>query len=326
MNVSRILVTGATGFVGKALCPALLESGHVVRRAVRQPVVADRTDGPAACARLETAVVGDITAETNWAEALASVDVVIHLAARVHVMRDHALDPLGEFRRVNVAGSEHLARAAAEAGVKRIVFVSSIKVNGEETQCGRLYRETDVPAPRDAYGVSKWEAEVALRRVAQSTGLELVIMRPPLVYGPGVKGNFAALLDAIARGVPLPLASVRNLRDLVYVENFADAIAVCATHPAAAGQTYLVCDGEPISTPALLRQLAAGMGAASRLVPCPPSLLRIGSALSGKSDPIRRLIGSLRIDDAKMRADLNWAPPRTLQEGLRITAEWRRAR
>lgn len=326
MKSSRILVTGATGFVGKALCAVLLERGHVVRRAVRDATDHDRMGAGREEDRLETVAVGDIAAGTDWSQALASVDVVVHLAARVHVMRDDALDPLSEFRRVNVAGSERLARAAAERGVKRMVFVSSIKVNGEETRGGYAFCEADAPAPEDDYGVSKWEAELALRRVAQATGLELVIVRPPLVYGPGVKGNFAHLLDAVARGTPLPLASVRNLRDLVHVENLADALAVCATHPAAAGQTYLACDGEPISTPDLLRQLAAGMGAPSRLLPCPPSLLRIGGALSGKSDRIRRLLGSLRIDGAKMRTDLNWAPPRTLQEGLRITAEWRRAR
>ncbi len=326
MKLSRILVTGATGFVGTALCAVLLQRGHIVRRALRNAIVEEDADAQPGGERMETVAVGEISANTDWSQALASVDVVIHLAARVHVMRDDAPDPLGEFRRVNVAGAERLARAAAENGVKRMVFVSSIKVNGEETEDGRLFRETDVPAPRDAYGVSKWEAELALHEVARATGLELVIVRSPLVYGPGVGGNFAQLLDLVARSVPLPLASVRNFRDLVYVENLAAALAICATHPAAAGQTYLVCDGRPISTPDLLRQLAAGMGVPSRLLPCPPALLRLGGALSGRSEQIRRLLGSLRIDDAKMRTDLNWAQPRTLQEGLQMTAEWYRAR
>ncbi len=319
----RILVTGARGFVGKVLCANLQQRGYRVRGAVRAAGAATERSGREPS---ETAVVGEITPETDWGAALASVDAIIHLAARVHVMRDVAADPLAEFRRVNTAGTERLARSAAAAGVRRLVYVSSIKVNGEETFGDRAFSASDDPAPQDAYAVSKWEAEQALQRVARETGLEIVIVRPPLVYGPGVKGNFAQLLEVAAKGIPLPLGSVRNQRDLIYVANLADALAVCAMHPAAAGQTYLVCDGQPVSTPDLLRKLAVAMGAPARVFSCPPAALRLAGRLTGKTRQMARLLGSLRVDDAKIRTDLHWAPPCTLQQGLQVTAEWRRTR
>lgn len=318
----KFLVTGANGFVGKSLCAELLRQGHAVCAAVRAV--------GAPIENIEMAVVGSIGGMTDWAAALHGVEVVIHLAARVHVMREVAADPLAEFRRVNVAGTEHLARQAARAGVKRLVYVSSVKVNGESTlspspspasEGGEplCFTELHVPAPQDAYGLSKWEAEQALHRVAAETGPEVVIVRLPLVYGAGVKGNFAQMLKVLAKGIPLPLASVRNLRSLIYVGNLVDALILCATQPAAAGQTYLVNDGEDVATPDLLCWLGEAMGRPARLFPCPPGLLRLAGYVVGKSAQVERLTGSLRVDSSKIRQELGWRPPFSLREGLRLT-------
>jgi len=315
-----VLVTGATGFVGKALCAALGQRGFRVRKAVRTPESGDASAGLTE----EIVRVGAIGEETDWSAALAAIDVVVHLAARVHVMREEARDPLAEFRRVNVAGTERLARAAAAAGVRRLVYVSSIKVNGEATQGDQKYTEADTLAPEDPYGISKLESEQVLHRVARDTGLEIVIIRPPLVYGPGVKGNFIQMLNVLRKGFPLPLASVDNRRSLVYVHNLADALITCATHPAAAGQTYLVSDGEDVSTPQLLRSLGAALGRPARLLPCPPMVLMALAKLAGKGPQAERLLGSLRVESGKIRSQLNWMPPYTLQQGLRATAEWYR--
>jgi nucleoside-diphosphate-sugar epimerase len=309
----KFLITGANGFVGKALCAELLQREYAVRAALR---TAGSTVEP-----MEMVVVGAIDGETDWSAALSGIDVVIHLAARVHVMHDQAADPLAAFRHVNTEGTEYLARAAAASGVKRLVYVSSIKVNGEETYSGQHYKEADVPSPQDPYGISKWEAEQALHRVAAETGLEVVIVRPPLVYGAGVKGNFVQMLKVLAKGIPLPLASVKNLRSLVYIGNFVDALLKCATHPAAAGQTYLVSDGEDVSTPELLRQLGAAMGRPARLLPCPPALLKLGGRMLGKADQIDRLLGSLQVDSSKIRRELGWQPPFNLQQGLYLTVQ-----
>jgi len=331
--MASILVTGTNGFVGSALCDSLVQNGCNVRGAVRRSDVILNS-------KISHISVGEINTLTDWSAALAGVDVVIHLAARVHVMHETSSDPLTEFRKTNVQGTEHLALAAAASGVKRLVFVSSIKVNGESTfpvaasalgkippnpplkKWGTLrsvFSEADEANPQDPYGVSKWEAEQALHRVAAETGLEVVIVRPPLVYGAGVKGNFAQMLKVLAKGIPLPLASVHNLRSLVYIGNFTDALLKCATHPAAAGQTYLVSDGEDVSTPELLRQLGAAMGRPARLLPCPPFLLKLAGRLLGKSDQIDRLLGSLQVDSSKIRRELDWQPPFSLQEGLRLT-------
>ena len=313
----RYLVTGASGFIGDALCRRLEELGVETRRVFR-------TAPAVSLHGIDSWQVGAIDGQTDWSAALRDVDVVIHLAARVHVIHDTVVDPLTEFRRINTAGTEHLARSAAASGARRLVYVSSIKVNGEETPAGRIYTEQDVPAPQDPYAISKWEAEQSLQRVAKETGLEVVIVRPPLVYGAGVKGNFAQMLRVLAKGIPLPLASVSNLRSLVYLGNFVDALLTCATHPAAAGQTYLVSDGEDVSTPALLRQLGAAMGHPARLLPCPPALLKMAGRVLGKSAQVERLLGSLQVDSSKIRCDLGWQPPFTLQQGLQATAEWYR--
>lgn len=339
----RALITGTNGFVGQSVCAQAVRQGLSVRGALRK--YGDVR------ANIGAVTVGEITGTTDWSGALRDVDVVIHLAARVHVMHDDAANPLDEFRKVNVAGTERLARSAAASGVKRLVYVSSIKVNGESTLSPsssdgatshstrppkdgdqaagyparrrgerNIFTESDIPSPQDPYGVSKWEAEQALHRVAAETGLEIVIVRPPLVYGPEVKGNFAQMLKILAKGIPLPLASVRNLRSLVYVENLADALIACATHPDAAGQTYLISDGEDISTPGLLRQLGDAMGHPAQLFPCPPVLLKLAGRLSGKANQIERLVGSLQLDSRKIRRELNWTPPYTLQQGLQKTA------
>ena len=307
--MTSLLVTGGNGFVGRALCSALTQLGHNVTSTVRRRE-------SAAIGQIRRVAVGEINEQTAWTTALADANIVIHLAARVHVMHDTAVDSLAEFRKVNVAGTEHLARSAAASGVKRLVYVSSIKVNGEETPGRQIYSERDIPAPKDSYGISKWEAEQVLHRIAEETGLEVVIVRPPLVYGVGVKGNFAKMLRVVSRGIPLPLASVHNQRDLVYVGNLVDALITCATHPAAAGQTYLVSDGESVSTPELLRYLAEAMGLPSRVFPFPPALLNVVGNMAGKSMQVERLLGSLRVDSSKIRRELNWNPPYTLQQGL----------
>jgi UDP-glucose 4-epimerase len=246
---------------------------------------------------------------------------VVHLAARTHVTRDRADDPLAEFRRVNVEGTLNLARLAAAAGVRRFVFVSSIKVNGDHTLPGRPFTADDAPAPTDAYGLSKHEAEIGLRRVAHSTDLELVVIRPVLVYGPGVKANFLTMMRWVSRGVPLPLGAIHNKRSLVASSNLVDLIIVCLGHPAASGQTFLVSDGEDLSTTTLLRRLAKALGRPARLIPIPAALLSTGAGLVGKAAWARRLCGSLQVDIGKTRDLLGWNPPLKLDDALSKTAQ-----
>jgi len=311
----NILVTGATGFVGTALLKRLgCENCHV-RAAV---LAGERTNHLPAT--VETVVVPSLSETTEYADALRGIDVVVHLAARVHVMDEDAVDPLAQFRRVNVAGTERLARQAATAGVRRLVFLSSVKVNGE----GRPmpYTEDDPPAPEDPYGVSKREAEAMLRQVAADTCLESVIIRPPLVYGPGVKANFRRLLETVRRGIPLPLACIRNRRSLIGLGNLVDAVTACATHPRAAGNSYLVSDGEDVSTPELVRMVAAAFGRPARLFPVPLLLMRLAGTMTGKGAAVDRLVGSLTVDISKIHRELGWQPPFTMQQGVAETAEW----
>jgi len=312
----KVLVTGATGFVGKEV---VRELRH---RRVRVRVV-NRTEAGSS-EDIEIVTVKAIDADTDWGRTLEGIDVVLHLAARVHVMKECSANPLDEFRAVNVGGTEHFARCAVAAGVKRMVYVSSVKVNGEETECSRVYTEQDRAYPRDPYGISKWEAEQVLHRVATETGLEVVVVRPPLVYGAGVKGNFIQMIKVLSQGFPLPLASINNRRSLVYVGNLVDALITCASHPAAAGQTYLVSDGEDISTPDLLRRLGAELGRQAHLFPCPVGLLRLAGKITGKADQVQRLLGSLQVDSGKIRRELNGIPPFSMQQGLHATAEWYR--
>jgi nucleoside-diphosphate-sugar epimerase len=310
-----VLVTGASGFVGLRLCARLAAEGYRVRAALRRDSAELAALAPAA----EIVTVGAIGADTDWREALEGVDTVVHLAARAHVMRDTASDPLAEYRRVNVSGSAALARAAAAAGVGRLIYLSSIKVNGEATT-GAPFRENDTPAPLDAYGRSKWEAEQSLGRIAAQTGLALSILRPPLIYGPGVKGNVARLLGWIARGRPLPLGSIDNRRSLIYLENLIDAILAVMRHPAP-GRIYLVSDARDLSTPQLIRALARGLGRPPRLFSVPPSLLRLAGACTGQRDAVDRLLGSLQIDASRITAELGWRPAHDPEQGLILTAQ-----
>ena len=309
-------ISGATGFVGRALSRELVQRGHGCVLAVRAPAGLS-----------SEVVVSDIDADTDWRPALSSggsrkraespVDAVIHLAARVHVMHDTAQDPLALYRATNTAGTLNLARQAAQAGVKRFVFVSSIKVNGE----GRAtaYTERDTPCPQDPYAISKWEAEQGLWEIARETGLEVVVLRPPLVYGPGVKANFRRLLDVVARGWPLPLGAIDNRRSLLYLGNFVDAIRRCVEHPAAAGQTFLIDDGQPVSTPELVRAVARAMHRPARLLAIPPGVLQAAGTLLGRRAAIDRLTGSLWLDSSLIRSRLGWVPPHLLEAGLAAT-------
>lgn len=311
-----ILVTGATGFVGSAVVRRLLADdahGRVVV-AVRR----GELSWPEGVIQVQT---GDLAPSTDWSAALNGVSGVVHCAARVHVMQDTATDPLDEYRRVNVQGTLNLARQATAAGVRRFVFVSSIKANGEATQPGHPFTADDVPAPLDSYGVSKVEAEQGLRELADSTGMEVVIVRPPLVYGPGVKANFAATMRWLARGVPLPLGRIQNARSMVARDNLVDLLVTCLRHPAAAGQTFLVSDGEDVSTTELLRRMGLAMGKPARLLPVPAAWLQLAATMLGKRDIAQRLCGSLQVDIEKTRCLLSWQPPLTLNQGLKIAAE-----
>lgn len=306
---TALLVTGASGLVGKRLCQRLLSDGSSIRAAVRA------TD-PATTLGHQVAV-GPIDKTTDWHQALLNVQTVVHCAARVHVMHDAAADPLSAFRAVNVEGTLNLARQAAEAGVMRLVFISSVKVNGESTEPGRPFTEADAPKPQDAYGLSKHEAEQGLRQIASDTGMAVVIIRPPLVYGPGVKANFAALMRAVQKGWPLPLGAVHNQRSLVALDNLVDFIVTCIAHPQAANQTFLVSDGHDLSTTELVRGMAQAAGVPARLLPVPVLALRAGAVLLGKSDAVQRLCGNLQVDISKARNLLGWVPPLAVQEGLR---------
>jgi nucleoside-diphosphate-sugar epimerase len=312
----RVLVTGASGFVGRPLCRDLAHRGWRVWAAVR-----NQARLPEGC---EPCIVGDIGPGTDWTEALEGVDAVAHLAARVHVMRDRAQDPLALFRQTNVEGTLRLAHAAARAGVGRFVFLSSVKAVGEASPDGPL-TEASPPKPGDPYGISKWEAEAELRELASRSGMEIVILRPPLVYGPGVKGNFRSLLRLVDRGIPLPLGGIANRRSLLYLGNLVDAIGLCLSHPAAAGRTYLLRDGEDLSTSDLVRRLGAALGRKGLLVPVPRAILRSAASCIGRMADAERLLGSLTVDDRPIRQEMNWNPPFTVDEGLAETAAWFRA-
>jgi nucleoside-diphosphate-sugar epimerase len=308
----KLLVTGGNGFVGSRVLTVLQQqSGLTATGSVRQ-----MPSGTTGC--WET---GCLNGETDWSKATNGVDCVVHTAARVHVVRDSAADPLAEFRRVNVQGTLNLAQQAAAAGVRRLVFISSIKVNGETTALGKPFSVADVPAPLDAYGISKTEAEHGLRDIAANTGMEVVVIRPPLVYGPGVKANFQAMMRWLSRSIPLPLGAIHNQRSLVALDNLVDLIVTCTHHPAAANQTFLVSDGDDVSTTQLLRRMGQAMGKPARLIPVPSVLLQAGATLVGKPELAQRLCGSLQVDMAKTRQLLGWSPPISVDEGLRRAAE-----
>lgn len=311
--MTRVLVTGANGFIGRALCQTLAARDIAVRAAVRSP----------ASLPAEVRTVGEIGPSTEWRRLLAHVDTVVHLAGRAHVIRDTAADPLATYRSVNVAATARLARECVAARVPRLVFVSSIKVNGERS-FGVPFTELDPPEPADAYGVSKLEAEQELRAVAEASDLELVVVRPCLVYGPGVRGNLARLLRAIARGLPMPFGAVRNQRSMVGLANLCDLLARCATDPRAAGETFLAADGKDLSTPQLIRWLADGLNRPARLVSVPPAWLEFAARVTGASDAYERLCGSLEVDSSKVRRVLEWQAPVAPEDGLREAAAWYR--
>lgn len=316
----KILVTGAGGFVGMAACAELLQYGYQVQGSLRH------VESSRLVASVGYGIMGDLDAQTSWAEMLKGIDYVLHLAARVHVMDDKCTTLMSDFRRVNVEATINLARQAAAAGVRRFVFMSSIKVNGEITKLGQPFTADEVSKPEDPYALSKYEAEQSLRQIAAETGMEVVIIRPPLVYGPGVKANFATMIRWLLLGVPLPLAAAKNnRRSFVALDNLINLIVTCIHHPAAANQTFLVSDGEDMSTAHLLNQMGRALGQPTRLFYVPLSVLRLGSKLINKFGIYQRLCESLQLDISKNQRLLGWVPPITVEEGLRRTAQSFRA-
>jgi len=314
--MTKVLITGVNGFIGKTLSDELVIQGFNVNGTVRSVM---SVDFPGAITKF---VIKDIDSKTDWQNALEGVDRVIHLAARVHVMKDTAIDALSEFRRVNVEGTLNLARQAVEAGVQRFIFISSIKVNGEGSILGQPYSPEDQPAPVDPYGISKREAEDGLRQLASETAMEVVIIRPPLVYGPGVKANFQSMMRWLDKGIPLPLGAIHNKRSFVALDNLIDLIATCIHHPAAANQIFIAGDGEDLSTTELLQRMAAALGKKAWLIPVPSFILEWGASLVGKQAITQKLCGSLQVDISKARDLLNWKPPVSVDEALRKTAQY----
>jgi len=305
----KVLVTGGAGFVAKAVLERLFSDPIFnVVYVTRKPLEASLST-PAALS------VGDINGDTNWFNALQNTQMVLHLAARAHILSDKSSNPLAAFRQVNVEGTLNLAYQAAESGVKRFIFISSIGVNGNIN--ARPFSENDALNPAEPYAVSKYEAEIGLQEIAKSTGMEVVIIRPPLVYGPNAPGNLGSLLKWVNKSIPLPLGAIHNQRSLVALDNLVDFIVTCIDHPAAANQTFLVSDGEDLSTSELLQRVGHAMGKPARLFPVPTRLLNLGAALLGKKAMAQRLCGSLQVDISKARRLLGWNPPISVDEGLR---------
>ena len=311
----KILVSGATGFVGRTLIDKLIFNQ------IYEPIAAVRKIQQNNCFNCPVMEIGELGQLITTSLFKNNIDVVVHAAARVHVMKDNSSNPLAEFRRVNVNGTMQFARQAAAAGVKRFIFLSSIKVNGECSAPGSPFTPNQIPAPRDPYGVSKHEAEMGLRTLSEETGMEIVIIRLPLVYGPGVKANFLSMMCWLWRGIPLPLGGVtKNRRSFVFIDNLVSMIIACINHPAAANQTFLVSDDEDLSTAGLLDRMALALGCPSKLITVPTDLITLGAKLIGRSDISRRLCGSLQVDINKTKDLLSWSPPVSVDEGLRQTA------
>ncbi|HFQ4975268.1 TPA: UDP-glucose 4-epimerase family protein [Vibrio vulnificus] len=308
--MSRILVTGYTGFVGRHLLSTFenLQNINLLGRSQ-----------PKKCSQFLKA---SIDSSSDYSVVLDKVSTVIHIAARVHVMNDESDAPLEEFRAVNTAGTMNLARQAAEAGVKRFIFVSSIKVNGESTTGKQAFTAQDTPSPKDPYGVSKAEAEEQLIALGKETDLEIVIIRPPLVYGEGVKANFASLMNLVSKGIPLPFGYItNNKRSLVSVDNLVDLIITCIDHPKAANQVFLVSDDYYVSTSEMVKEMAIALGKPSWQIPVPAYCYKLVGKLFDKNDVVDRLTGSLQVDISHTKETLGWTPPQTLQEGFKKTAE-----
>ena len=310
----RLLLTGATGFLGTALVNRLLNERGL------ELTVSVRRESSKLTPDVRSVVVGDLDT-ADWSLALPGIDVVIHAAARVHIMNDTASDPLTEYRKVNFEGTLNLARQAVQAGVKRFIFISSIKVNGEETMPGKPFTADDASNPVDPYGVSKAETEQSLLELAASTGLEVVIIRPVLVYGPGVKANFRSLMKWLNKGIPLPLRLIRNKRSLVALDNLVDLITICIDHPNAVNEVFLVSDNEDLSTTELLRRVGNALGMPARLLPVPAWMIGVFATLVGKRDMSQRLLGSLQVDISKTRDLLGWIPPISVDDALKKTAQ-----
>jgi len=310
MVEKKVLVTGANGFIGRNLCTFLKEKGCFVRCVVRNNLRdVSGVD--------EYIQVGDINELTDWQQALFGVDTIIHLAARVHIMNDPAVNPMEAFRKVNVLGTERLARMAVKAGVKRFIFLSSIGVNGEFTEKGS-FTEDDIPNPVGAYVVSKWEAEQSLQKVTENR-MKVVILRAPLVYGSDAPGNFGRLMHLIKAHMPLPFGRIKNLRSFIYLGNLVDAIFTCIQHPKAAGETFLVSDGQDVSTPDLIKMIACAMNKKVVLFSLHPSILKALCRILGKSEEFEKFTVTLLVDSSKIKNLLGWKPPFTLEEGIRET-------
>jgi nucleoside-diphosphate-sugar epimerase len=311
--MTRVLITGVTGFVGQVLCDQLSQAGYVVRAALR-------IDRPLAASVSEKAVTGDIGSTTDWRQALIGVDLVIHLAARAHILHDAAANS-DLYMETNAHGTSRLAEAAAQAGVGRFIYLSSIKVNGEETM-GRAYAASDEPRPQDAYGISKWLGEQAVMKIGAASRMETVIVRSPLVYGPNVRANFLRLMRWVDKERPLPLGAIENSRSLVCIWNLCDFLLHVSKHSAAPGRTWMVSDGHELSTPELIRRIGAAMERRVRLLPVAASLLQLIGGLLGQRAEIARLCGSLAVDITQTRRELGWSPPVTVDEAIGRTVEW----
>lgn len=309
----RIFLTGATGFVGSVVLKRLIQQ--------HRPVIAVRP-GSLSRPEVDSVVVKSIDSETDWGKSLLGCDAVIHLAARVHVMTESVADPLSEFQAVNTDGTLNLAEQAAKAGVKRFIFISSIKVNGERTIIGAPFKPNDEYVPDDPYGLSKYEAEKGLLDLSQKTGMEVVIIRPPLVYGSGVKANFASLLNLVSKGIPLPFGCIKqNKRSLVSLGNLVDLIITCIDHPKAANQVFLVSDDHDLSTAELIQQMSKSLGVTAKMLPVPLWCYSLAGKLLGKQDVVDRLTGSLQADITHTKETLGWVPPQTIEEAFNITAQ-----
>lgn len=313
----HVLVTGSNGFAGRALYLKLIAEGFSVRQAVRNKVAADELNG-------DVAVVGDIGPDTEWEESLRNIEVVIHLAARVHMLHESGDNVAAAYRHVNRDGTTRLAEQATHAGVRRLIFLSSIKVNGEGTRPGQPYTEADPANPQDAYGISKWEAEEILRQMDHRGAVETVIVRPPLIYGPRVGANFLRLIKLVDRGLPLPFGQTGNKRSLIALENLCDFLLCCITHPAASGQTFLVSDGKDLSTTELVQHIGQHLGKTPLLLPVPYGMIRLPAALLNREELVTRLWGSLQVDINKARQLLGWQPPVPVNTGIHETVQWYR--